>query len=49
MKVGYIQTSPVFGEVKKNIEKAVSQINKIDADLNDLLKDRRIDLIDELL
>ena len=33
LKVGFIQTSPVFGKVKKNIEKAVHQINKIDAGL----------------
>ena len=33
LKVGFIQTSPVFGKVEKNIEKAVSQINKINAGL----------------
>lgn len=33
MKVGFAQTSPVFGEVEKNVEKAVSQIDKINADL----------------
>ena len=33
MRVGVIQTSPVFGEIKNNVEKALEQINKIDADL----------------
>ena len=33
LKVGFIQTSPVFGKVEKNIEKAVSKINKINAGL----------------
>ena len=33
LKVGFIQTSPVFGKVEKNIEQAVRQINKINAGL----------------
>ncbi|MDP6388176.1 MAG: nitrilase-related carbon-nitrogen hydrolase [Candidatus Pacebacteria bacterium] len=33
MRAGFIQTSPVFGEVESNIEKAMQQIKKVDADL----------------
>lgn len=33
MRVGFIQTSPVFGELESNVEKAINQMNKIDADL----------------
>lgn len=33
MKAAFIQTSPVFGEVKANVDKAVSKIEKLDASL----------------
>jgi predicted amidohydrolase len=33
LKAAFIQTSPVFGEVKANVDKAVSRIAKLDASL----------------
>ena len=33
LKIGFIQTSPVFGKVERNIDQTVHQINKIDAGL----------------
>lgn len=33
MKVACIQTSPVFGDIKKNVDDAVKKISRIDADL----------------
>jgi predicted amidohydrolase len=33
LKAAFIQTSPVFGEVKANVDKAVSKIEKLDASL----------------
>lgn len=33
MKAAYIQTSPVFGQIEKNVEKAVRKIETIGADL----------------
>ncbi len=33
MKVACIQTSPVFGDIKKNVDDAVRKISRIDADL----------------
>lgn len=33
MKAAFVQTSPVFGEVQKNVDRAVSKIEKLDAGL----------------
>ncbi len=33
MKVGFIQTKPVFGHVERNVERAVAMIRRCDADL----------------
>lgn len=33
MKAAFVQTSPVFGEVQKNVDRAVSKLEKLDAGL----------------
>lgn len=33
MKVAFVQTSPVFGRVEKNVDKAVKQVLSVDSDL----------------
>ncbi|MBI5826247.1 MAG: acyltransferase [Deltaproteobacteria bacterium] len=33
MKVAFLQTSPLFGKVRENVEKAVRRLNSIDAEL----------------
>ena len=33
MKVGYLQTHPVFGEVDRNIEQVASRLGSVECDL----------------
>ena len=33
MKVGFLQTFPIFGKIKENVDKAILLIKKLDADL----------------
>jgi len=33
MRVGFYQSNPVFGRVKENVEQAVQEISRVNADL----------------